>query len=75
MSVSLPPEADEWQFEAKRYAVSEANTAAEIRAEIDGILGDGEPRWGETGVDPGHFTKDELAMLLLALGGPQGVDG
>lgn len=75
MSVTLPAEADDWQFEAKRFAVSEANTAAEIRKEIDDILGDSDPRWFEMGGDPGRFTKEELAMLLLALGGPQGVDG
>ena len=74
MSVDVPPKADDWPFEAKRSAVSEANTAAEIREEIDDILGDSDPRWFEVGGDPGQFTKGELAMLLLALGGPQGVD-
>ena len=74
MSVTIPPKADDWQFEAKRFAVSEANTAAEIREEIDDILGDSDPRWVEIGGAPGAFTKEELAMLLLALGGPQEVD-
>ena len=74
MSVDVPPKADEWEFEARRFAISESNTAAEIREEIDDILGDSDPRWFEVGGDPGQFTKGELAMLLLALGGPQGVD-
>ena len=71
MSVDVPPEADEWEFEAKRFAISEANTAVEIREEIDGIVGLG-GHWDRD--QAATFTKDELAMLLLALGGPQEVD-
>jgi len=33
MSVYLPPEADEWGFEARRYALSEANRVVDIREE------------------------------------------
>ena len=71
MSVDVPPKADEWEFEARRFAISESNTAAEIREEIDGIVGLG-GHWDRD--QASTFTKDELAMLLLALGGPQEVD-
>jgi len=75
MSVSLPPEADDWQFEARRYALAESNTTADLRAEVDAIVGLDSPAWTTTDSGAGHFSKHELAMLLLALGGPQGVDG
>lgn len=71
MSVTLPPQADDWEFEARRFAISEANSAQEIREEIDAIVGlEGDC----DDSDAGWFAKDELAMLLLALGGPQEVD-
>ena len=75
MSVSLPPEADDWAFEARRYALAEANTTADIREEVDAIVGFRSPAWETTDSGPGYFSKHELAMLLLALGGPQEVDG
>jgi len=65
MSVYLPPKADEWEFEARRYALSEANRAVDLREEI----------WTTTGREPASFSKDELALVLLALGGPREVDG
>ena len=71
MSVTIPPKADDWPFEAKRFAIAEANTVVEIREEIDGIVGLG-GHWKHD--QAATFTKDELAMLLLALGGPQEVD-
>ena len=71
MSVDVPPEADEWEFEARRFAISESNTAAEIREEIDDIVGLG---GGWKSNNAGAFRKDELALVLLALGGPQEVD-
>jgi len=71
MSVYLPPEADEWDFEARRYALSEANRAVDLRKEIDAIIGDEDPTWTTTGREAGSFSKDELALVLLALGGPR----
>lgn len=75
MSVTVPPKADEWDFEARRYALAEANTTRDIREEIDAIVGFDDPAWETTDSGAGHFSKHELAMLLLALGGPQEVDG
>jgi len=75
MSVYLPPKADEWEFEAKRYALSEANRAVDLREEIDAIIGNDDPTWTTTGREPASFSKDELALVLLALGGPREVDG
>ena len=74
MTVHIPEQADVWEFEARRYAVAEANTASEIREEIDAIVGFDEPAWTQTDSGPDHFSKHELALLLLALGGPQGVE-
>jgi len=74
MSVELPPAADDWEFEARRFAVSEANTAEDIRREIDAIVGVEEANWTTTGRKPVSFSKDELALVLLALGGPQEAD-
>jgi len=75
MSVYLPPEADEWDFEARRFVLSEANRAGDIREEIDAIIGAEDPNWTTTDSSAGTFTKDELALVLLALGGPREVDG
>lgn len=71
MSVYLPPEADEWEFEAKRFALAEANRTADLREEIDAIIGAGDPNWTTTDNTAGFFSKDELALVLLALGGPR----
>jgi hypothetical protein len=65
----LPDEAEEWPFEAKRSAVASANSAAEIREDIDTIVGL-RSEWAETGAL--SFTKHEAAAILLALGGPNG---
>ena len=74
MSVELPPAADDWEFSAKHYAISEANTAEDIRREIDAIVGIENPNWTMTGRTAGSFAKQELALVLLALGGPQEAD-
>jgi len=75
MSVYMPPKADEWEFEARRYALAEANRLVDLREEIDAISGDDDPAWTASGRQPGSFSKDELALVLLALGGPREVDG
>jgi len=70
--LDVPPEYEEWPFEARRYVLAEANTALELREEIDGIVGLNSETEGSDSVL--QFTKDEAAAVLMALGGPQGVD-
>jgi hypothetical protein len=75
MSVELPAAADEWEFEARVYALIEANRAVDLREEIDAIAGIEDANWTTTGREPASFSKNELALVLLALGGPREVDG
>lgn len=71
MTVTVPDEADEWPFEAKAAAISEANDAADIRSEVDSIAGIPDPSWEGQSDRASAFTKYELTLILLALGGPQ----
>lgn len=71
MSAYLPPEADEWDDGAQRFALSEANRVVDLRREIDAIIGDEDPNWTTTGRSPGSFTRDELALMLGSLRGAQ----
>lgn len=68
--VVVPEDADDWPFEAKAAAISERNVVEDIREEIDGIAGIPDPRWTQVDLDAGSFTKYELVIVLLALGGP-----
>lgn len=66
--LEIPDEFDEWPFEAKRFVLAEANTVIDLREEIETIV-------GLSGRDmeshaAGSFTKEELAAIVLALGGP-----
>jgi hypothetical protein len=70
-NVSIPDKAAEWPFEAKAATVAEVNNAADIRAEIDAIAGISDPAWQASDSQAGSFTKYELTLLMLALGGPQ----
>lgn len=72
--MKIPDGADDWPFEARAAAYAEKNTATDIRKEIDSIVGITDPSWSEEGDRSGWFTKYELVLLLLALGGPQGGD-
>jgi hypothetical protein len=72
MSVEMPEKAEDWPFEAKHTALSEANTCNDIREEIRAIVGPTMIDEGEEGRDASQFTKKEMAAILLALGGPQG---
>lgn len=71
MSVEMPDNTEDWPFEAKHTALSEANKAKEIRSEIAGIVGAELIRDPDDCSAPGDFTKREMAAMLLALGGPQ----
>lgn len=68
LNLTIPDEADEWPHEARTFVLAEANTAAELRQEIDSLAG----MTNDADDDKAAaFTKDELAQLVLALGGPQ----
>jgi len=71
MSASMPENAADWPFEARVTALAQHNTSVDIRKEIDNIIGLSNPRWDASNSDSGHFNKEELSLLLLALGGPQ----
>jgi len=69
MSVDVPDEYQEFPFEAKRFVLAEANTAKDIRREIEAIVGlEAED---VSGRDASQFTKEQMAAILMALGGPQ----
>ncbi|QLH78643.1 hypothetical protein HZS55_15695 [Halosimplex rubrum] len=65
-------EGGDWPFEAKRYVLAEANTAADLRDEIDAMAGLPADEYPDNGA--GRFTKDQLAAIVMALGGPRGAD-
>jgi len=70
MSLDVPEEFDEWPFEARSFVLAEANTAAELRQAICNHTG-----MSFEDVDDGHegkFTKEQMAVLVRALGGPDG---
>ena len=70
--VSAPEEYEEFPFEAKRFVLAEANTAVELRRAVNNIVG-----LSNEGLESGNaskLTKEELAAILMALGGPQDGD-
>lgn len=72
MNIDVPDEFDEWPFEARAFVLAEANTAADLRQEIDSLAG----MEHDTEMDTHQrFTNEELAQLVMALGGPQEGDG
>jgi len=72
MNIDVPDEFDEWPFEARAFVLAEANTAADLRQEIDSLAG----MEHDTEMDTHQrFTNEELAQLVMALGGPQESDG
>ena len=70
--VDVPDEYEAFPFEAKRFVLAEANTAVEIRRAINNIVG--LPNEGLESDSASNLTKEELAAILMALGGPQGAD-
>jgi hypothetical protein len=54
---------DDYPIEMKVLALSEGNTAEELRSAVDGTI-------GCTGDNSTTVTKEWLATCLLALGGP-----
>jgi len=39
LNLTVPDEADEWPHEARAFVLAEANTAADLRQEIDSLAG------------------------------------
>ena len=72
MSVTVPDEYEDWPFDARRFVLAEANTAVELREEVNAIVGLSNDEFESD--QAGSFTKDQLAAVLMALGGPQGGD-
>ncbi|MFW6435939.1 MAG: hypothetical protein ACOCY1_06105 [Halovenus sp.] len=71
MSAELPEKAGDWPFEARHTALSEANTARDLREDIASIVGSEIIDIPEESRAVSQFTKRELAAILLALGGPR----
>lgn len=68
MNLDVPAEFDDWPFEARAFVLAEANTASDLRQEIDSLAGMSH----NTELDTHQrFTNEELALLVMALGGPQ----
>ena len=68
LNLEIPDEYDGWPHDAQAFVLAEANTSQELRQEIDSLVGMSH----EPGTDvPQSFTKDELAQIVMALGGPQ----
>ena len=68
--LTVPDEFGEWPFEARQFVLAEANTAIELREEICGLVGLPTKDWSSDAAS--QFTKAEMAMLVMALGGPDG---
>jgi hypothetical protein len=66
--VMLPAGFDDLDHERKLAALTR-NAVADIRTEIDRVLGI--PRQEFSGSQPFQFNKEQLALILVALGGPQ----
>ncbi|MFC5970038.1 hypothetical protein ACFPYI_01720 [Halomarina salina] len=67
--LTVPEEFDDWPFDARNFVLAQANTALELRQEIcslSGIAFD-EERESDRAT---QFSKEEMAMLVMALGGP-----
>lgn len=71
MTVDDPGGDSDLPFEARAAMISEMNNAADIREEIDDIVGIDDPNWSGNRGQASSFTKRELTLVLLALGGPQ----
>ncbi|PHQ39071.1 hypothetical protein DJ69_08105 [Halorubrum persicum] len=72
MNLDAPDEYEDWPFEARAFVLAEANTATDLRREIDSLAG----LEHDTTMDTHQsFTNDELAQLVMALGSPQESEG
>ncbi|WEL29817.1 hypothetical protein [Haloferax volcanii] len=67
--VTVPDEFGEWPHDAKRFVLAEANSAIDLRVEINNIVGLSNDEFRSDNAS--SFTKEELAGILMALGGPE----
>jgi len=70
LNLTVPDEFEEWPHETRSFVLAEANTVVDLRRELDSLA-------GITGTDYDNdnavtFCAEELATIILALGGPQG---
>lgn len=63
------PDLEGVPYEHRSAIIAQKNEVGKVRAEIDGIVGLDSSEWNPK--NPGQFSKEDLAELLLALGGPQ----
>lgn len=68
-NVNIPERARDWPREAKASAISEDYSKKQIREDIDALIGERDPAWKDSTAQPGQFTVNELAKVLLACGG------
>lgn len=69
-NLDVPEEFNDWPHETRSFVLAEANTAKDLRREINALAG-----LSSEGVEndgAGRFTKEQLATLVMALGGPNG---
>ena len=66
LNLDVPDEYDEWPHDARAFVLAEANTAQELRQEIDSLAGMEHKSDADA---PQAFTTDELAQIVMALGG------
>ena len=71
-NIDLPDDWQDWPFEARAYVLAEANTAEDLRKEINGIVGMSNDFETNKAL---NLKKDEAAQILMALGGPDGLEG
>ena len=68
--LTVPDEFDDWPFDARKFVLAEANTTVDLRREICDLAG---MSFDDVASDKaGQFTKDEMSVLVMALGGPDG---
>lgn len=68
-NIDVPAEYDDWPHDARAFVLAEANTAVDLREEINSLVGfTSEDLESDSAA---QFTKEELAELIMALGGPQ----
>lgn len=70
-NVDVPDDWRDWPFEARAYVLAEANTAEELRKEINSIVGMSNDFEKNKAL---NLKKDEAAQILMALGGPNGLE-
>ena len=67
-NLEVPDEFNDWPHDARRFVLAEANSMEDLRKEMNALAGI--PSEGKD-LDGSSITKDEVAALVIALGGPQ----